>query len=221
MSGTFIFTFDDGLSSVYDHAFPHLRERGIRGVSFVCGSLVGTPGYMTVDQLRELQDAGWDVCSHGYVHQKMDAMHIDEAVGNITANLEWMWEKGFAATRLFCFPWGRTTNAIGAVMPNYHAYARGVRLHANRLFEDFPPDRPEYLTAVHFDSEFDVMELETVFNLMEGDEFTMSYSHKVHPVEVNGLTTSLEQIDQVIAAAGRAETRITTFHDMIEAHRAH
>jgi peptidoglycan/xylan/chitin deacetylase (PgdA/CDA1 family) len=83
-----VVTFDDALASVYDHAFPILRDLGVVATVYVptVAILSGTPmGWpevsehldgehaaelngMTPDQLREVADAGWEIGSHTRTH---------------------------------------------------------------------------------------------------------------------------------------------------------
>ncbi len=61
-------TFDDGDLSNYQTAFPLLCERDLRADFFVNPSTVGTPGYCSWAQLREMAAAGMSIQSHGYTH---------------------------------------------------------------------------------------------------------------------------------------------------------
>lgn len=64
----FIVTFDDGLISNYDLAFGVLKRLGLTGCFFVIASRVGRAGYMSWEQLKEIEDAGMVVGSHGMTH---------------------------------------------------------------------------------------------------------------------------------------------------------
>jgi len=67
-------TFDDGYSSHYAYVLPLLQRYGFAGTFFVTANLVGRGGYMTVDQVRALADAGMDVQSHATDHFSMSAL---------------------------------------------------------------------------------------------------------------------------------------------------
>lgn len=64
-------TFDDGYDSVYRTAFPLLKKRGYPFAIFVNSSLVGTPGYATWNELKEMQAAGATIANHTATHPHM------------------------------------------------------------------------------------------------------------------------------------------------------
>lgn len=66
-----LFTFDDGLVSTYAEAFPVLDAAGIMGTVYINSSTIGTDGYLTEEQLIDLDAAGWDVGNHTATHQKL------------------------------------------------------------------------------------------------------------------------------------------------------
>jgi len=67
-AGAVVATFDDGSASDFDVAFPRLLERGYSADFFVNSSTVGKPGFVSWDQLREMDRAGMSIQSHGSEH---------------------------------------------------------------------------------------------------------------------------------------------------------
>ena len=89
--GFYALTFDDGAASDYTIAFPILRELGLRATFFVVPTLVGTTGYVTWDQLREMVAAGMEVGSHSLTHpfvNTLDASGIRREFGESKAVIE-------------------------------------------------------------------------------------------------------------------------------------
>jgi peptidoglycan/xylan/chitin deacetylase (PgdA/CDA1 family) len=66
-----VITFDDGDISVYETAFPIMRKYGLTGVVYIVGNYMGTEGYMTAEQIKELVNAGWEVGSHSRSHRDL------------------------------------------------------------------------------------------------------------------------------------------------------
>jgi peptidoglycan/xylan/chitin deacetylase (PgdA/CDA1 family) len=62
-------TFDDGNASDLEVAVPRLVERGLSAEFFVLAGLLGQPGRLDADGVRELQRAGMRVGSHGWAHR--------------------------------------------------------------------------------------------------------------------------------------------------------
>ncbi|MFH1245354.1 MAG: polysaccharide deacetylase family protein [Candidatus Omnitrophota bacterium] len=76
----FLITFDDGHLSNYQYAYPVLKELGLRAYFFVIVSRIGRPGFMDWDHLRELDQQGMIIGSHGMTHRiltELDEQQLD------------------------------------------------------------------------------------------------------------------------------------------------
>jgi|LSQX01.1.fsa_nt_gb peptidoglycan/xylan/chitin deacetylase (PgdA/CDA1 family) len=79
----FSIIFDDAKIGVYTEAFPMMRQYGLVGTVAVITSKVGTPGYMTWEQLQELADAGWEIASHSVDHPDLRAADYETRLYNL------------------------------------------------------------------------------------------------------------------------------------------
>lgn len=61
--GQVIFTFDYLTRSIYDVAFPIMQDHGLKGCVAVPVDRVGNDQRLTVDELKELDNAGWELAS--------------------------------------------------------------------------------------------------------------------------------------------------------------
>ena len=80
-----ILTFDDGYRSIYDLAFPVLKQYGFTGAVYVITGYVGAPSYMNSEQLTELFANGWEIGSHTLSHEdlvKNPSHAYDQMVGS-------------------------------------------------------------------------------------------------------------------------------------------
>lgn len=68
------FEFDDGSADHYTAAFPALVSRGVKGCELPITDLVGTGGYATWAQLREMQTAGWEIINHQKTNTRLDIL---------------------------------------------------------------------------------------------------------------------------------------------------
>jgi hypothetical protein len=60
-------TFDDGYDSCFKWAVPLMQARGLHASFSIIPDLIGTAGYMTLAQLRELKANGHEILTHGPV----------------------------------------------------------------------------------------------------------------------------------------------------------
>jgi peptidoglycan/xylan/chitin deacetylase (PgdA/CDA1 family) len=77
-------TFDDGNGSDLDIALPRLLERGLTAEFFVLAGLLGHPGRLDRDGVRELHRAGMRIGSHGWAHRDWRRLTPEQAHEEIT-----------------------------------------------------------------------------------------------------------------------------------------
>lgn len=65
---TAVLTFDDGYEDFYTNAFPVLQQHGWTGTVYIVTGFIGLPGYMTWEQLQDLQAHGIEIGAHTIHH---------------------------------------------------------------------------------------------------------------------------------------------------------
>ena len=63
-----IITFDDAHEDNYTNAFPIMKKYGYTGVLYLPYDYIGTKGYLSVTEVKEMAAAGWEVGSHTLSH---------------------------------------------------------------------------------------------------------------------------------------------------------
>ena len=87
----FRLTFDDANESDVTKVLPILLREGLHGTFFVPVGLLRRPGYMTVEGVRTLVDAGMTIGSHGMHHRRwrgLAAEELDEELAAARDRLE-------------------------------------------------------------------------------------------------------------------------------------
>ncbi len=72
-----ILTFDDASDTQYDKAHPIMEGNGQTGTMFVPVTHIGAGGDMTLGEITELVNGGWDIGGHGWA--SLDFTTLDEA----------------------------------------------------------------------------------------------------------------------------------------------
>lgn len=65
-----LFTFDDAWTDIYTKAYSIMEEKGFKGTAWAIQEMVmnGNPNFMSIEQLNELYDNGWDIGNHTKNH---------------------------------------------------------------------------------------------------------------------------------------------------------
>lgn len=83
MENAVIITFDDGYESVYQNAYPVLKQAEYRAAVFVVSGFIGDWNlwdtnlgriryrHLSAEQIKELSREGWEVGSHGMRHRPL------------------------------------------------------------------------------------------------------------------------------------------------------
>lgn len=98
------FNFDDNLASQAE-AGPLLAARGMRGTFYVNSGRVGTSGYLTYEQLRQLQAAGHEVGGHTISHPHLTTLSEAEQRHEICDDRAALLKAGLRVTS-FAYPFG-------------------------------------------------------------------------------------------------------------------
>jgi len=116
-------TFDDGYESTYTEAFPILKKYGYSATVYVITDLVGKPGYMTREQLRELADAGWEIGSHTTSHPHLTELTPCEVELELATSKAWLAGAGFKVES-FATPYGEYNDEVLELVDKYYVFHR-------------------------------------------------------------------------------------------------
>ena len=101
-----ILTFDDGYESNYTTLLPILESYGMKATVYMVTNDIGLPGYLTWDELRDMQERGIEIGSHTANHQpltEMDRSRQEEEMRLSKLLLEW---NGIHTVFSFSYPNG-------------------------------------------------------------------------------------------------------------------
>lgn len=83
-----VLTFDDGLISDFDIAFPALLRHGLKATFLINSDNVGQEGYCNRAQLKTMAEAGMEIGSHGVTHRYLTTMSRIEAIRELYESKE-------------------------------------------------------------------------------------------------------------------------------------
>lgn len=107
-----ILTFDDGWSSQYE-AFKMIKP--IKGTLYICSSFIGQENRLTLDNLTEMYNNGWDISNHTVHHANLTKVSLEKAYDEIYGCSAWIKGHGFIrdnAYKHFAYPEGGYDESI-------------------------------------------------------------------------------------------------------------
>ena len=108
-----LITIDDGFSSFYDNAWPYLKMEKIPFILFISTEAVGKNGYMTWDQIKEVEkETIAYIGNHSHTHGYLVDLENDDFIKDITiANQKFISNLGYNPI-FFSYPFGEYSNLI-------------------------------------------------------------------------------------------------------------
>ncbi|MCL2183508.1 MAG: polysaccharide deacetylase family protein [Chitinispirillia bacterium] len=108
-------TFDDGLTSFYDNAWPLLEDKKIKSTIFPVAGLIGKDGHwdvmgrtshMTAPMLREIAASGHEIGSHSLTHANLVWLGDDELTKELRDSKSILEDITGTAVKSLSFPFG-------------------------------------------------------------------------------------------------------------------
>lgn len=153
------FTFDDGGSSFYTIFAPILEEYGYKGYFFITTKYIGSQGFMTEDQIRELDKKGHIIGGHSDTHrQRMNTLSYEDLLkdwGRCTEELKRITGHDVTCCSLPC---GYMSNAMMKAIK---------QLNFTDVYTSEPKERVEYRQGLNVYGRYGIKDT-------MGDEYVLS-----------------------------------------------
>ena len=105
-NGQVILTFDGGFESHYTTLFDIMEDRDLQGVIGIVPPTVNVGGRLSIDQMREMRDAGWDMASFPLRRDSLPEMDSGEKRQVIEGDQSYLEGRGFPdGSRVFLAPY--------------------------------------------------------------------------------------------------------------------
>ncbi len=118
-----VLTFDDGSRSIYELAFPEMQKYSFPGVNFIPTGWINYTGFLTLEEIKELENAGWETGGHSVTHANLTTIPIDSARAEIRKNYEQLIKYGLKH-RCFALPSGHSNTETEAIIKEYFEIIR-------------------------------------------------------------------------------------------------
>ncbi len=85
-----IITFDDGELNNFQSAMPILKEHQFPAYFFIITKRIGHPGYMSIDDIREMSKQGMIIGSHGMSHEILTNLKDTQISEELSASKKYL-----------------------------------------------------------------------------------------------------------------------------------
>ena len=118
-----ILNFDDGYSGVYLNAFSIMKDYEMPGVIFVPTATINKNNHLTLLELKELKNHGWEIGSHTVNHPNLLQLTCSGIEREIIKSKQYLYKNGLIDNNYssFCSPMAKWNSMIAdSVNKNYY-----------------------------------------------------------------------------------------------------
>ena len=121
-----LITIDDGFQSFYEEAWPYLKENNIPFILFISTEPIGRNGYMTWDQIIEIENSKIGLIGHhSHTHEYLIDMTNEDFINDIEVASEIFKEKLGYVPSIFSYPFGEYSKFMKNYISNKFTIAFG------------------------------------------------------------------------------------------------
>lgn len=212
-NGVVSFTFDDGYADHYTEG-KYLDKYGYAGTEYPIIDVLGTTGYMTLAQLKALQnDSGWEIGLHAYTSTNHNisggfkSLTSGERVKEVLQSREWLMGNGFPNPGSFAYPQGEFDAATITDLAPWVDSARTTKGQRN---ETFPPSNRMVLHQLAMDTGVSAATVTARMDLAKANkEWLILLIHQIRTSPTNGTTPTIFQtVVDYAASQGLAQRTV-------------
>lgn len=214
-AGIVSLTFDDGLKSQYSLAYPEMQKYGFNGTVYVLANWSGLfegRELMTFQEAKELQNAGWEVGSHGLNHKSFINLSESELNNEIVLSKDILENAGLNITSL-SFPFGYYNNKILNESAKYYTSSRPLLLGYNNL---------DKIDAFKLKSKFIKSEYSSnkICSWIKHSEYNGEWLildfHSIENVEVKPWDESVADFREILQCINNSGIEVKTIKEVVE-----
>ena len=112
-----LLTVDDGFQSFYEKSWPFLKEKNIPLILFISTKDVGTNGYMTWSQIKEVEKSGLVVIgTHSHSHDYLIDKKNYEIINDLKQSIDIFKNKLGYSPEYFSYPFGEYSSDLKKIV---------------------------------------------------------------------------------------------------------
>lgn len=210
--GAVVLSFDDALESHYSQAYSAMLPHDMPGNAGIITDHVGNDGALDVDQLDQLQAAGWELASHATRDAALTTLPPGEMERTVRTAQRWLTDHGFeTGARSFVYPHGAYNDRLLDVVERHHAmgyrYLSPLSATSGRITDTHTIARGN--AAYNLD-----LTKQTVANAEKHGTTAILAFHDI--ADTGGLSMSPDDFRDLVDYIDRRDVDVLTFSDLLE-----
>jgi hypothetical protein len=127
-----VITFDDADPSVYNFAYKNMRatDSSWAATHFFPVLFMDLPNYVTLDQIKEMERAGWETGGHATTHANLSSIPLDSVRRQVMESYSFLASNGLSHES-FAYPFGNYNDTVRKIVAEYFPIIRTAHDYEN------------------------------------------------------------------------------------------
>ena len=215
IQGIVSLAFDDGYLTQYKVAYPEMKKYGYTGTLYILANSTGLfeeKELITFDQVREIQDSGWEIGSHSLDHQVLTRLSPQELERQLKLSKEILEKEGFDV-KTFAFPAGYFNEEVVNETKKSYLASRALTEGFNDLNNSDLYNLKTKWLVIEKSPEEVCSWIE--YSQNEGLWFILTF-HSIELESKNPFDTSLENFKEILNCIKASGIEVKTIKEVVE-----
>ncbi len=204
-------SFDDGFDETYTEGALYMEQYGLSGTAFVMPDEIGTPGFLTENQVDSLDELGWGISGHLNINLRyLDLNEVETKISQVSS---WLKTRDYTGKNHFAYPNGSYNTRIQDIVLRYFSTARTID-GFNQPLEHIVSGNVNSRT-IGYRNSTELLKAQ-IDDAIANNEWLILNFHKLVETAIDDIEYNISDFQEIIDYLYESGVTVLPYHEVIE-----